>query len=285
MSKVGDERRSPGLTALNRQFDRELAAKTENLGLPDFETRSDCVERQATMLRRFENITLPGSEWRALAGCSAHHCAMGGGCVETCHYGTLHRRVAGLDTGLPLLAAHPGPMFAVTIVHPLWEAPVGRLAQVSIAAAAQWNRRRLAGLKISGLTAIGIFEVSLNRELNGDIYWAGEIQQIVAGATKAELRSAFQIADCYRETRPRQRMIEISGIDNLNRKFAYAQKRLVEERRAYISHATGRQSRRHLPPLDKHWGEFDAWLLGLPLGGRTIVYGCGRRGTTFFAKE
>jgi hypothetical protein len=157
--------------------------------------------------------------------------------------------------------------------------------RAGVAAAAQWNHRRLRQLEIEGLLVIGIFEVSLNQEQDGELYWAGEIQQIVAGATDVQLRTAFQIGGRNRLLRPRQRMVDVREFENLNRKFAYAQKRLVELRRAFISTTNGRQDRRHLPPPPEHWAEHDAWLLGLPLGGRTIVYGCGRRGTTFFAKE
>jgi hypothetical protein len=80
-------------------------------------------------------------------------------------------------------------------------------------------------------------------------------------------------------------MVDVREFDSLNLKFAYGQKRFVEERRAYISKATGRQDRNHLPPAAQHWAEFDAWLLGLPLGARIIAYGCNRRGTTFSARK
>jgi hypothetical protein len=268
----------------DREFDRALVAQVEAFGIPDFETRADCKERQRAMLARLSNTDVAPSLWRDLAACNAQHCALGD-CVEACHFGTLHRRLAALDTGLPIMAAHSGPHWAVTVVHPLWQVPVGRLADINIAAAAQWNYRRLRNLAVPGLLAIGTFEVSLNRELDGELIWAGEIQQIVAGASDVDLRRAFQIENHYRDARPGQHLVDVRKFSNLNRKFAYGQKRLIEERRAYISKITGRQARNHLPPAAKHWAEHDAWLLGLPLGARTVAFGCGRRGTTFTARK
>jgi hypothetical protein len=266
-------------------FDRALAVHVKALGLPDFETRADCEGRQADTLRRVGDAGVPPALWQDLADCTVNHCGMET-CVEVCHFGTINRRVAALATGLPLMDRHAGPHFAVTIVHPLWEVPVGRLTEINIAAAAQWNHRRLRGaVAAPGLLAMGSFEVSLNRELDGRLIWAGEIQQMVAGASYEELRSTFSIERHYRDGRPGQRMVDVREFDDLNRKFSYGQKRLVEERRAYISKITGRQARNHLPPAAEHWAEFDTWLLGLPLGARIIAYGCNRRGTAFSARK
>jgi len=269
---------------LDAQFDRALAAQVEIFGLPDLETRADCEERQGDTLRRLYNAGVAPSLLKDIADCTVHRCAMDV-CVEACHFGTLHRRLDALTTGLPLLDGHAGPHFAVTLVHSQWEVPVGHLAEINIAAASQWNRRRLCDLAVPGLLAIGSFEVSLNRELDESLHWAGEIQQIVAGASYEDLRRAFQIEDRCRDARPGQRMVDVRQFDDLARKFAYGQKRLIEERRAYISPTTGRQTRRHLPPPAEQWAEFDAWLLGLPLGARIVAIGCGRRGTTFFARK
>jgi len=269
---------------LDAQFDSDLSAAARTLGLADFETRPDCEGRQESMLERFADTGVDPETSAALAACTVHECGADR-CREACHFATLNRRLDALTTGLPLLDAHAGPHRAVTIVHPLWEVPVGHLADVSIAAAAQWNHRRLHSLDVPGLLAIGSFEVSLNRELDGSLHWAGEIQQIVAGAFYEDLRRVFRIEDHYRDGRPGQRMVDVREFDDLARKFAYGQKRYVEERRAYISEKTGRQDRRHLPLVTEHWTEFDAWLLGLPLGARIIAYGCGRRGTTFTARK
>jgi hypothetical protein len=132
---------------------------------------------------------------------------------------------------------------------------------------------------------IGTFEVSVNRELDGELYWAGEIQQIVAGVAKDDLRNALQIEKHHRSRGSNQKLLKIIAVEHLGPQLAYCLKRLVEERRAYISANTGRQDRRHLPPQPEHWAEHDAWLLGLPLGARSIAYGCTRRGLKFHARE
>jgi hypothetical protein len=268
----------------NAIFDRELSSIATALGLPRFETRPDCEKRQASMLQCFRKLDLQPSSWSRLSGCNAQHCAMDI-CVEACHFGTLHRRVAALRTGLPIIAAHSGPLWAVTIVHPLWETPSGQLIRTPMAAAMQWNARHLRSLAIPGLLAVGIYEVSLNRDHDDEVYWAGEIQQIVAGATKEQLRSAFEVDPRHRRLRPGQKIVDVREFSDLSRKFAYAQKRFVEERRAYISETTGRQNRNHLPPAPVRWTEHDVWLLSLPLGARTIAFGCVRRGLKFYARS
>jgi hypothetical protein len=197
----------------------------------------------------------------------------------------LHRRVAALETGLPILAAQQGPLNHITIVRPAWERSVGDLVNMPMAEAKRWLSKRLAGLKIPGLIAIGSFEASLNCEQNGEMHWAGELQLIVAGATRQQLREALRIGDRERKSRPHQRILDVRPVKTLARTFAYTQKRLVEARHAYVSETNGRQHRRHLPPKPKYWAEFDGWLFSLPLGARTIVFGCARRGLKIYARR
>jgi hypothetical protein len=279
-----DDLRSPHRLAEARSFDARIAPLLESLKLKKFESCLDCLRRQARMLDLFGKYLPQTGEWDSLAQCDAQTCGMAV-CTEACHLGTMQRRITALETGLPIMAAHPGPHRSVCLVHPKWEAGVGELSQTSIGAALQWNHRRLAGLGIQGLLAMGIYEVSLNQEQDGQLHWAGEIQQIVAGANETELRKAFKIEDRYRELRPRQHMVDVRKFKSLNLKFAYAQKRLIQVRKAYPSATNGRQNRNHLPPPPEQWAEHDAWLLGLPLGARTVLFGCSRRGTTIFAKK
>ncbi len=96
--------------------------------------------RNAYLAKRTCNID-------ALFGCSITSCGLGGHCVEGCHYATLKRRIWAIESALPLLAAHPGPRLAVTIVHPKWEAEVGKMSDLNIDAVRQWNYRRLRKLR------------------------------------------------------------------------------------------------------------------------------------------
>jgi hypothetical protein len=153
----------------------------------------------------------------------------------------------------------------------------------NIAAARQWFYRRLRRLQKPVPIAIGTYEASLNRELNGESLWAGEIHAVIAGSSQQELRRSLRIENRYREHRPNGKPVMVKPVKRLGRNIAYSLKRFVEERRAYISDKTGRQGRRHLPPQQADWAEYDAWLLTLPLGARTIAFGCTRRGSTFYS--
>jgi hypothetical protein len=254
------------------------------LGVSDFESEVACARRQLEMIRRLEREGYDRGLWSDLSHCDAEYCARRR-CTEGCHYGARHRRLEQIRTGYRVLEQHPGPLLQVSIVHPLWECPVGSLAEVGVPAAREWNYRRLKTLDDDNIVAIGSFEISLNRELDGELYWAGEIQQIVAGANKHDLRKAFKIEKHHRSRGSNQKLLKIIAVERLGRQLGYSVKRFVEERRAYISPKTGRQARRHLPPQPEHWAEHDAWLLGLTLGARTIAYGCTRRGLKFHPRE
>ena len=73
----------------------------------------DCEKRQGDTLRRLGDAGVAPSLFKDLADCAVHHCAMEA-CVEGCHFGTLNRRLVALETGLPIMAAHPGPHWAVS---------------------------------------------------------------------------------------------------------------------------------------------------------------------------
>ena len=259
---------------------RRLAA----LGLQDFETPADCARRQAEMIGCMESAGYDPKPLRKLAECAAGVCPLDL-CTEGCHFATRDRRITGIMSGLAIFEDHAGPLCNVCVVHPIWEQPAGKLAETNIPAAIQWNRRRFSAVPGNDLVAIGTYEVSLNRELDGETYWAGEIHQVVAGASAADLKRAFSIERRYRDCRPGDKLLYVIPVENLARRVAYAQKRFVEERRAYVTVATGRQTRRHLPLKSNHSVEHEAWLLSLPIGARTVAYGCGRRGAKFFERS
>jgi hypothetical protein len=83
MNKPAGPDHSGRLAAMQRignvEFDRALAAKKEILGLPDFETRADCEERQPDMLGRLGDAGVAPALWQDLAKCTVDHCAR-----ETC---------------------------------------------------------------------------------------------------------------------------------------------------------------------------------------------------------
>jgi hypothetical protein len=247
--------------------------------LPEgFESLSDCRERQRQMVERLIRHGISDAI-RDLANCRSKVCAIGS-CTEACHFATRSRRIDNIATGVRLLESHGGPYFDLCIVHPLWEAPIGDLSDIKIRAALQWTYRRLKRLEGNAL-ALGIFEVSLNRELDGESYWAGEVRMTIAGISKPDIRKALQIETKYHDIRPRQRIVQIGEIEDLEYQFSYSTKRFIEQRVAYIDPATLRQNRRHLPPPSALWAEHDAWLHSLRIGARTLAFGCGRRGGKF----
>lgn len=264
---------SPGAAIQNRRM--------AELGLPHFETLSDATERNALMIARLRAHGLE-EQAQKVSICRGDWCASSI-CLEGCNIASRRRRCDTIESSLRILQRHGGPLYQVTIVHPNWEMAEGNLAELNLLAMRQWNARRLNATGIKRILAVGICEVSLNRELSGSVHWAGEIQQIVAGVPREELKQAFFLSS-RDHARVNQSPVMVSEVDNLPVQLGYAQKHYVVERRAYISPKTSRQARRKLPPQPAHWAEHDAWLLGLPLGARTIAYGCGRRGQTLFEK-
>ena len=259
--------------------ERAQLERMAELGLPDFERVADCLHRQHDMLRRLVACGWPDLVGN-LAGCTIDFCAEPH-CKEGCHLGSRRRRYETVTTAATLMEGC-SPYYEVTIVHPAWRQPVGHLRDMNINGMGQWNYRVLAGMGGDNIKAVGIREATLNRERDGTVHWAGEIQQIVAGASKLALKEAFGLAipDHYR--RPYDKPVMVNEVPCLGRKLGYAQKHWVEQRVAYLDPRTGRQGRNHLPPKDQDWAEHDAWLLSLPLGARTIAYGCGRRGQKLF---
>lgn len=267
----------------DRSFDNEWHKQAVKLGHPKFERLDKCVERQKLMLSRFMSHAPQRKGWENLRSCTLTRCAVID-CSEACHFGVYRRRVAMLKTGLPLLKKHSKPFFFVTVVHPLWEAPIGQLKNISIEAAEKWSRRRLASLEIPGLISIGGFEVDHSVELDGTQHWAGHIHLVVAGATKDQLRAAFRVEKKYRRIRPGQKIVKIKNFDSLTKTLAYTQKRLVRTKVAFKREDNGRQDRKVRTPTAKIWAECDTWLYGLPLGARIILFGCARRGNTIYAR-
>jgi hypothetical protein len=135
----------------------------------------------------------------------------------------------------------------------------------------QWLGRRLQRLH-SPFLVVGSFEASLRVELNGDIYWAGHLHLVIAGAGEDELKAALMIERRYRR-RKYAKPVKVLPIGNLAERLGYSTKRIVKRSVAYVG-KNGRQQRRELPLTPKHQIEFDSWLLGLPVGSRTILFGC-----------
>lgn len=270
----------PCANAALAKGERTTLIQLSQIGVTSFETIAECRKRQKRMIGRLQREGYTNAVY-GLDQCDPAECP--GRCSEACHFATRQRRIGQIISGWEFLSAHPGPFYDVCIVHPRWERQPGDLASSGIGAARQWFYRRSRRLDTSSLIAIGIYEASLNVELGGETFWAGEIHAIVAGAEKTALQKAFRLEPRYRRQRPNNKLLVFVSVENLGTRIAYSTKRFVEQRTAYVTKRTGRQARNHKPPKAKHWAEYDAWLASLPIGGRTIALGCRWIGGRFVA--
>jgi hypothetical protein len=266
----GNSSRSGGRIAYRR--DDTIRRDMTAVGLPDFETAAHCIERNQQMLRRLQNheATPVGLirriELDPLPANDSNAVGYDGDWFASRRY-----RAMLIPQAFELLRDHPGPLFFVTIAHPKWEIPVGQLENANIDAAKQWLGRRFQRLP-SPVLVVGGYEASLRVELNGETYWAGHLHLVIAGAGEEELKAALKIEQRYRK-RKYAKPVKVEPIGDLAERLGYSTKRIVKRGIAYVG-KNGRQQRRELPLTAKHQVEFDLWLLGLPAGSRTILFGC-----------
>jgi len=251
----------------------EQREQLKKLGLENFETWEECAERQSRMVRRFKgHQRRPVPNWKR---CDPEDCAASQ-CPDGCWFASRRYRYLMILEAYRLLSTHSGDLSFVSVAHPRWERSQGSLCQANVDAARQWLYRRFT--KLGGnVIAVGGFEPSLNVELDGRSYWAGHVHLVVAGATKDAIKRILSIEKRYRAT-PYARPVDVRDVGNLCRQLGYSLKRFAERRIAYIDEQ-GRQNRRPLPLNSTEQREFDAWLLSLPVGARTILIGCRLHGS------
>ena len=264
-----NQRRTPGVEGTIRQIaasDADLVRRLAEIGLDDFETCEECSERNNKMFKRL----YPSSHPRR--GIVAHGRRQ---VYEPIIYAdgdwlaSREHRLNLIPQAYDLLSAHRGPLYFATIAHPRWQVPLDQLAKANIAAALQWLRRRTGG--ISDLIVVGGFEPSVRVELIGAPCWSGHLHLVVAGVERPMLRSALRLQPHLRHRGARP--VTVEDVVCLARCLGYATKRIGTRSVAYVGE-NGRQQRRNLPLNTEEQNEFDRWLLGLPLGSRTILMGC-----------
>lgn len=247
------------------------------LGLDNFETAADIASRQHAMVRALARTDAPPGLIRGLGRCTSEGCGLRR-CRDGCHEAQARLRAALIPQADLLVRAQPGPLRAVTLVHPLWEVPnAAGPGAISIPAVKQHIKRsfmKLAARTGKRVMAVGAFEVSLNRELDGTKTWAGQVHLIVAGATRDELHASLGVDERY-PLPPYAKPLVVEEVGNTARQQAYALKRLAEQRIAYRG-KNGRQERKHLPLDGRDQRRFDRWLCRLSLGERMILVGCKR---------
>lgn len=247
------------------------------LGLDNFETAADVTRRQQALVRGLARTDAPPGLIRGLGRCTPKTCGLRR-CRDGCHHGQRGLRAALIPQADELLRAQPGPLLALTLVHPLWQVPYEAGPQaISIPAVKQHVKRgfmRLSAETGKRPLAVGAFEVCLNRGLAGLKMWAGQVHLITAGATRDELHAALGVGDRY-PLPPYAKPLVVEEVGNTARQQAYTLKRFAEQRIAYIGE-NGRQARRHLPLDSRDQRAFDRWLGRLSLGQRVILVGCKR---------
>ncbi len=234
------------------------------LGLPNFETYSECVTRNDRMFRRLRRRGILESLLSDCYDC----CDLG---VEGDWLASRRFRLNLLPQACELLREHSANLLFVTIAHPLWETPIGALSDTNINAAQQWLRRRIGNIRRS-IMVIGGYEPSVSVSLTGETVWAGHLHLVISGAEKNEIKAVLRIAKKY--PRPKNtKLVTIEPIGNLAKRLGYSTKRLTKRGIAYLGE-NGRQQRRKLPLTTQEQIEFDCWLLDLPVGSRTALIGC-----------
>jgi hypothetical protein len=261
----------PRITSLHRQVTetRQMIA----LGPPNFETPSQCVSRNKRMVRRFQKHGIPphlNDQLQRLtySGVPEISCDTG---VDGDWLASRRYRLMLLPQAYDLLKNHPGPLFFITIAHPKWSLPIGQLENTNVDAAKQWLRRRLKTLSVP-VTVVGGYEASVSVELNGDIFWAGHLHLVVAGADEEKLKTVLKVEKRYRK-RKHSKPVTVVSISNLAKRLGYSTKRIAKRGTAYIG-KNRRQQRRRLPLTTQQQIQFDSWLLGMPAGSRTVLFGC-----------
>jgi hypothetical protein len=243
-----------------------------SIGLPNFETVPQCVARNERILRRFQKHGSPAVNRFLQAikpsGGGDDHCDLD---VDGDWLASRRYRSMLIPQAIDLLNRHPGPLHFVTITHPRWELPKGQLKKANVDAAKQWLRRRLKRLAFP-VTVVGGYEASLSVELNGDAFWAGHLHFVIAGADESELKTSLKIENHYRK-RKHSKPVLVEPIGTLSQRLGYSTKRIGQRRVAYIGE-NGRQQRNKLPLILSEQIEFDAWLLKMPAGSRTVLFGC-----------
>jgi len=236
--------------------EKTLLRRLAKLGISNFETVEEARRRQAEMLRRLEHAGFDPGYSVGFDDCGPDRCGRVN-CAEACWFGTRARRMSEIAAVHQLFTQSTGPIFRVTVVRTAWERPFNELNGISITAAKQLNRRAFDGLYNSNLVAVGVFKILVALNNDGP-RWTPEIHQIVAGATKSDLYTAFS-----KGQRGNLNFIVVDPVENLGDAISSVLKRDLEGQIGTT-------------PKKSHRAQFYSWLLRLPIGSRIIRYGCDR---------
>src|SRR6516162_3652488 len=122
--------------------------------VPRFETVEDIQRLQTDLLQRLATTSIEPGRYQGLADCGPDYCGRAP-CAEVCWFGTRRRRLREISAVYQLFEQIEGPVYEIRIIRAAWARPIGRLQDVDIVAAKQWNRRALDKLYIPSLLAVG----------------------------------------------------------------------------------------------------------------------------------
>jgi hypothetical protein len=237
---------------------------------------------QRQFLSRLKGGSIPRSLYSGVANCGPDHCGRDE-CSRACRYSTLHSDRDEVAAVAQLIRQTGQQAYEIRVTRGGWTRQVGELQAFDITVARDWNRRALNSLYNPDLIAVGMFKVSL--ATNGpDVFWVGEIHQIVVGETKQNLDRAFsggrpdeRIANMFLATEVEDLTSTIQDILKLRCQSWHDPQRADTEISWGRSEWQSVPVVRPAPVTRERWDEFYAWLLSLSYDATVIRYGCSRK--------
>jgi hypothetical protein len=163
------------------------------------------------------------------------------------------------------LSKEEGPFFEVMVSRSTWSCPLDDIKSLSLNSTRKLFRSGLDKLYMPTISAIGGIKVSYYHE-SGTARWRVDVNAIVAGASKEELRSAFITS---RERHGDFLLVEgVSDIQKTLRRVLSSQ--LSVWRNPLLPKIDAKR------PPKKRRGQYYEWLLNIGLNELVIRYGCDR---------
>jgi len=121
------------------------------------------------------------------------------------------RRLREISAVYSLIQQSEAPIYEVRALRSTWARPIGRLQDVSIAAAKQSLRRSFDRLNLPALVVVGTFKAYAAVE-SETLEWKGEMHLIVAGAMKEQLEKVLSGGKHHRTL---DICVRVLSVDNL----------------------------------------------------------------------
>jgi hypothetical protein len=140
-----------------------------------FESEDEMAEPQQNILELLKGSGVDRARYDQLAACGSQRCGAGQ-CMEACWFGARRRRLQEISAVYRLIQQSKNPVYEARALRSTWARPIGRLQDVSIAAAKQSLRRAFDRLNMPALIVVGTFKAHAAPE-NGTSQWKGEMHR------------------------------------------------------------------------------------------------------------